>query len=390
MSSAREQRFRLPRVCFIGTHPGVPRLLCGAGPDAVGGAELQLVMVARALRARGYRIAFGVGAYDGVTDGTTPDGIELVTLYRRRHHAERILKALRPVELWGALRRIDADVYFTKGASAQTGVLGTFCALTGKHLVVWLASDIDVEAQPYEGGRVCRSHGLFGAAGLKAADLIIAQTTQQEVPIMKRFGRDVAVVPNIWSGSVGASGRDEDYALWVSNIRPEKRPEMLVDLARALPDTRFVMIGGQVRGHEDLYRSIEREAAGLSNLEFVGYVPFEQTHDYFARARLLVNTSAIEGFPNTYLQAWSAGKPVVASFDPDDTIRDRELGAVFTDLEGAQETIRAMWSDGQRRRDIGERATAYVREKHSEEAVLQKLCSLLDRLTAPGDRYVGD
>lgn len=60
----------------------------------------------------------------------------------------------------------------------------------------------------------------------------------------------------------------------------------------------------------------------------------------FRRARLFVNTSAHEGFPNTFLQAWSQGIPVISFVDPDDLIRKNRLGLVVHDIDEMARGIR--------------------------------------------------
>jgi glycosyltransferase involved in cell wall biosynthesis len=48
----------------------------------------------------------------------------------------------------------------------------------------------------------------------------------------------------------------------------------------------------------------------------------------FGQARVLLNTSEAEGFPNAYLQAWRSGTPVVSPVDPDGLILSQGLGRV--------------------------------------------------------------
>jgi glycosyltransferase involved in cell wall biosynthesis len=194
-------------------------------------------------------------------------------------------------------------------------------------------------------------------------------------------GRKAAVIPNIWPGDIAVRGTtDSGTALWVSNVRPEKRPEMMLEIAEALPAVQFTMIGGPVSGHEQQFESVRSRAEALSNVEFLGYVPFEETRPHFERASILVNTSAVEGFPNTYLQAWAAGKPVVATFDPDGVIARHGLGSTFSEVHEALGQIRELWEDRDRVSSIGERATEYMRKHHGEAVVGERVEGLLAEL----------
>ena len=48
---------------------------------------------------------------------------------------------------------------------------------------------------------------------------------------------------------------------------------------------------------------------------------------------MLINTSEHEGFPNTFLQAWSRGIPVMSFLDPDNLIQEHNLGIVCKNIE---------------------------------------------------------
>src|SRR5688500_19551561 len=82
--------------------------------------------------------------------------------------------------------------------------------------------------------------------------------------------------------------------LWVSNLRPVKRPEVVLDLARRLPNVKFVLAGGALPGAEDYYQSVIRAASQLPNLTCPGAVPYSEVGTLFSRARIFLNTSQIE------------------------------------------------------------------------------------------------
>lgn len=60
------------------------------------------------------------------------------------------------------------------------------------------------------------------------------------------------------------------------------------------------------------------QAACPDNLHIVEHVAPTEIWGYLSRARVLVNTSIFEGFPNTFLQSAVAGAPIVSlGVDPD-------------------------------------------------------------------------
>src|SRR5205807_8919507 len=99
------------------------------------------------------------------------------------------------------------------------------------------------------------------------------------------------------------------------------------------------------RPSSDLYAEVRREASRRPNLGFHGRLSYHDTNALYARARLLVNTSEVEGFPNTYLQAWINGVPVSSYLDPDGVIGRNGLGAkVESPLRMRAEVLR-LFSD---------------------------------------------
>ena len=63
-------------------------------------------------------------------------------------------------------------------------------------------------------------------------------------------------------------------------------------------------------------------AARLPNVTMPGAVRYTDSGALVRpRASIFLNTSSIEGFPNTFLQAWIRGVPVVSFFDPDGLIQ---------------------------------------------------------------------
>jgi len=88
--------------------------------------------------------------------------------------------------------------------------------------------------------------------------------------------------------------------------------------------------GGPSPDDPSLFEEVRRAAQALPNVRFLGPVPFHDVRRLFERARMLVGTSEIEGVPNTYLQAWGHGTPVVAYLDPEHLISENRLGKSCT------------------------------------------------------------
>jgi glycosyltransferase involved in cell wall biosynthesis len=318
------------RVCFVGLE-NLPVLSRAYSRHGVGGEQVQHTLLARALARRGHEVSMVVGDY-GQADAARVDGITLHKAHRLRGGVP-VLRFFHPrlTGLWSALRRADADVYYLSCAGQQIAIAAAFARLHRRRLVFRIAHDRDCEPDallvPHRHDR-----WMYGW-GLRRADVVLAQSQQQAVRLKANYGLDSQLAAMLVDppGQVPSFEAREVDVLWVNNLRPFKRPDRLLTLARALPHLRFEMIGGTQSGHEAMYTQIQAEVQTLPNLRFLGPVPYHEVNGHYERARVFVNTSDSEGFPNSYLQAWRRGTPSVAFFDPDAVIARHGLGAAVPD-----------------------------------------------------------
>jgi glycosyltransferase involved in cell wall biosynthesis len=97
-----------------------------------------------------------------------------------------------------------------------------------------------------------------------------------------------------------------------------KRPELFFDLAERMPQVRFIAIG---KAHNlDYEAALRRRWAHVPNLDLVGYVDqfsSDELSTHLGRAWILINTSAKEALPNTFVEACAHRCAIVAPVDPD-------------------------------------------------------------------------
>jgi glycosyltransferase involved in cell wall biosynthesis len=136
-----------------------------------------------------------------------------------------------------------------------------------------------------------------------------------------------------------------------------------VELAKSIPHANFEMIGGL--GEPRLYKEIKVASQKLPNLRFHGFIPFHKIDEYFKKASIFVNTSKIEGFPNTFIQAWTHYIPTVSlNVDPDNIIQNQKLGLRSGTFKQLVSNVNTLLQDEKLRKTIGKNARKYVEREH--------------------------
>lgn len=361
------------KICFVA--PNIYPLLSGnADSRRVGGAELQQVQIGRVLGRHDYRVSY-------VTLDHGQEAVEKMehfTVFKAFSADEGLpgFRFLHPrmTKLWRALRRADADVHYVRGAGFLVGLLAIFCRAYRKRFIFAAASDYDFIPDKLL-IRLSRDKVLY-KFGLRSADAIVVQSLTQQTILHRNFGLEGTVIPNFLSEKAKPLRREErKHVLWVSTIRALKRPFEFIRLARAFPHRQFVMIGGPSTFEAGLFTAVADASRKVSNLQFLGFQPFHQTEAFFDRCRVFVNTSTAEGFPNTFLQSWRRGIPVISFVDPDGLIARDNLGACVKTFEEMKEALALFLSNED---DHTGHIRGYFEENHSQQ-VVGKLILLIER-----------
>lgn len=369
-----------PRICIVGLddYP----LLTGADTAAyVGGESVQHVLLARAWRDLGLGVSMivldhGQGAVRNC------GGIRAIAAYAP-HAGVPGLRFVHPriTGLVAALAKADADVYYQSPAGAATGVTARFCRRHGRRFVFRVASDANcMPGQQLI--RFWRDRKLY-EFGLRRADLIATQTLRQSSLLAEHYSLASYTVNMAVEPARPTAVKKDIDVLWVSNLRDVKRPELALELARRLPAVRFTLAGGPMPGRQAYYDQVMQAAASLPNVSVLGAVPYASASQLFDRARVFLNTSSVEGFPNTFLQAWVRGIPVVTFFDPDRMVHRQRLGVAAESLDEMCRALTGLLTNDLRRHAIGERAREFVAADFSPVRVAQKYLELLQAGSEP-------
>jgi glycosyltransferase involved in cell wall biosynthesis len=330
---------------------------------AAGGAETQIVMVARGLAARGLRV--GLMVMDEPSGlPRQAGGVDVIPL-RQPTRIRGLGGGLRDLLQLRALLRAPARAVVQRNAGRTTLVAALAARLRRSRFVYSSASVVDFELERVETFYNARLFNL----GLRVAHGVVVQTEEQRRLCRERFGREATVVRSV---AEPAERRDEapEAFLWAGRLAPYKGLDAYIDLAAAVPEARFQVVGVPVGRDIEPVERLERAGRELPNLEVLQPMPRAALGRLIERAVAVVNTSQFEGMPNVFLEGWARGVPALAlAHDPDGVIVEHGLGDFAA---GSRERLaglaRAQWASRADQGAVGDRCVEYVRRHHSLDA----------------------
>jgi glycosyltransferase involved in cell wall biosynthesis len=228
--------------------------------------------------------------------------------------------------------------------------------------------------------RFARDRWLY-QYGLRRADAILTQSAFQARALERHYALHGRIAAMLVESPRAAAFRDVDV-LWTSNVRRVKRPDRILELAGQLPDVTIHMVGGSQPGEEALFASVGEAAAARPNVTFHGPLSYRDANAMYDRAKVFVNTSDVEGFPNSYLQAWIRGVPVVTRFDPDGVVEREGLGVVVKSSARMAEAVGRLLSDTPAWRAASDRCRAFMAREFGEEKVLAPYLAAFEQVMA--------
>ena len=349
------------RVCFVS--PKAYPIFNPEIESVFGGAEVDLYMIATELaKDENFDVSFIVADY-----GQSEEEV--------REHV-RILNSLNfkqnPLtsawKIWKAMKQADADWYMLETASPGVPLGFLFSRFHRRKLLYRTASERECN------GVYMKSHpvlGRFFVRCLKKVSSVITQNQRDHDSLNNLFDIDSQIIPN-GHHIPDISGIDKDSVLWVGRSAAVKGAHRFVELATSLPNEKFVMICQRATGDMQ-YEDLKATTANVNNLEFIERVAFHEIDRYFERAKVFVNTSDSEGFPNTFIQACKASTAILSfGFNPDGFLDTHRCGAAC-DFNKAKmiETLRDML-DNRKYAILGHRGREYAQMHHDISQIAEQ------------------
>lgn len=355
-----------PHICFVSDK--LYHYLNQSEGVSAGGAQRQQYLLAQELLDRDYRVSAIVGDYGQPTEEMN-DGIRTIRgCPKQVSSISDSVTAFR--ELYEAVKKADADVYYVRGAPRLFMATRITTALQRKPLIFCLANDSDIQDE-YLKSRYGKVFILLYSNTVPTTDVVVAQTENQRELTEEKFNVRPSVIPNAYSlppDTDVLSHEDRDHVLWVgSSDKHQKKPMRYVRLARQLPDIDFVIISQNI-GDREHHEAIKIESRKTDNIQFFENVMPDKIHQYYRQATALVNTSDYEGFPNTFLEAWRYATPVISlRYSLDGLLKQRNIGRHSGSMEQLTDDVSTVHMDKRLRKTLGIAGREFMRENYTLE-----------------------
>lgn len=348
---------------------------------------------------------FAWGKYGGFGRSTrmigkelTGRGIEVIAVVPRRagQRAVEMLDGIRvlgfesrqPFSAIDLFREADADIYHSQEPSFGT-YLAQWAMPDRKHVVTfrdtrdlkdwWIEFKYPSLSRAQVLSNFLYEDNFLVHRAIRKADLCLAASKLLIPKARKKYhlATDPLFMPSpiLFLETVQKSERP--LVCFVARLDRRKRPQIFLELARQFPEVQFEVVGmGQ---DKRLDQSLRSEYNDLPNVKFHGFVDQFNSNillDFLAKSWVLINTSARESLPTTFIEAAGHGCAILSEIDPDGFASN--FGYNVTD--GDYITGLLMLLQKNIWRTKGQLGMEYARETFSVESSLQSHIQLYESL----------
>ncbi|MCF1428879.1 MAG: glycosyltransferase family 4 protein [Shewanella sp.] len=162
----------------------------------------------------------------------------------------------------------------------------------------------------------------------------------------------------------------QNSIIFLGRIESVKRGWLFAELAKAMPQYQFYMLGQAHRKVEES-NAVMAPYMDIPNLHFVGHVEGARKNQLIRDAKVLVNTSIHEALPVSFLEALSYGTLLVSCQNPDaltekfGVYTGKVLGDGFDKLPLFIDGIEKLMTDDNLRQQLARSAVSYIKQVHS-------------------------
>lgn len=309
--------------------------------------------------------------------------IKLVPLYDKKKGI-RWLRWLyyRLPYIYTTIKKIKPD-YLYQGVPGWTSFfIGLICYHLTVKYVIRISNDYLLDDRIYL--NYTKTHRFFQRLGFRLAYCILCQNEYQYSRVKKEFPeKKVLKISNpilLKFPEVIEEMHSRPYIAWLGLYQYQKNLKLLYEIAQSLKNENFLIAGKESSKCDDETRYYLAKLAELPNVKFVGFLQRDQVMPFLARAKYLLNTSHYEGFSNTFLEAMSAGTPIISSekVNPDNIIPKYSLGIIYHDASDLKSKIGSVTPNDYK--SMTENVLSYVINNHDHKVLANRLVNFLNEI----------
>lgn len=355
-----------------------------------GGAEMQLYNLATELaKDERFEVIFLVGDF-GQPEIESIQGVQLRKFYNPNGGLKYIRAFIAMFRLWRVLGKIKATIYLQRAAGLETGVVALFCKFRRKKFVYMAAHDQDtgITRPSWMKGFIGSLRWNLYKLGVTYADTVIVQHQGQQAAVKKNYHKESIIRNSAHHIPDELDTSQKHTILWVARADDWKQPEIFLHLAQKFPSEKFVMIMPE-SNDKLFFQKIKEQAAKLHNLNFLGFVPVNEIDKFFQQAKIFINTSKTEGYPNTFIQAAKSKVPIISlNVDPNGTLEKCEMGLCAQgDPSELESDLGYLLSNQELIDKMGEHGFQFAKKYHDISKIIEEDKKLFIKLATNDGKF---
>ncbi len=158
-----------------------------------------------------------------------------------------------------------------------------------------------------------------------------------------------------------------------------KRPEIMVDLARAFPQVQFIIAGSSRDKQYDEH--LRQQLSQFSNVELPGFInqfDSDKINELLSQSWILINTAAREGLPNSFIEACAHECSILSEVNPDGFASNFGYSVQNSDFTTGLNSLLAndLW------KALGEKGYKFVKDTFEVEKAVDQHLAIYQKLFA--------
>lgn len=321
-----------------------------------GGAEVQISLLAQYLAEEGLDVSVVVRTYQKPFIKTI-NGIRIINYAERKKF--RSLGADSFFSLFKTLSSQKPDIVVCRLKEKVFFLAVLYAKFFKKKIAFMVAHDDTISPQSFKG-----FEGWVFKKCLSASDVVFTQNNFQYQTFVEQFGRDPVFLPNSFSIS-NQPIEHKEYVLWVGRSDEWKQPHIFLDLSKKFLHEKFVMVCTK-GNNSSAWQKVASAAEQCPNVTFIEQVPFSKNQDLYNKAKVFINTSTTEGFPNSFLNCGLAQTPILSlAVNPNDLFATGKAGlCAGGNVEQLHKHLENLLRDPEQQKLLGAGIRDYVKTHH--------------------------